>query len=149
MTDELAELRAESERIARQVEEAVPDFRFDRSDFGPEFGGACPWQGWGTYRGLRCYLRYRGDRASMTVWRGDADDDYSDGDVALCSVLDNYFNDPWCGSLHDAEILPFVRALVERLAPPSEENLTSYRLLAQAVDELMRRLGGEPLGPAG
>lgn len=142
---EVERIRIAKGAVADDVEAQVPGFVWDRSDGWPQFGGAVPWQGWGTYRGSPCYLRFRHNQASIAVYGDEAREI-----EVLAAVIWPYFPDghpdahEHAGDLADDQVAAFVHDLVGRLAPVSETNPTSATLLARAVDELMHRTSGEP-----
>lgn len=124
------------------VNAALPELEFNG------YGNGCPWQGEGKYlpiEGAEFYVRFRHNQASMTVFSGAP----FESDDLLSAVIYPWFdpetersceND--AGTLHgEDEIIAVASALIEKLAPVSEDNPTSQMLLASQVQALMDACG--------
>jgi len=128
--------------LADAIESQIPGFLWDRPGGRPNFGGACPWQGWGTWQGKPCYLRLRYNQASMTTY-----DDPAREIEAEAAVIWPYFPDgqidanEYAGWLADRQITDFVKDLVAQLAPVSAENPSGRTLMAQQVEAVLARMG--------
>jgi hypothetical protein len=138
----------ERERERDEINAALPD--------GVElinYGNGLPWQADTIFHGKHAYLRFRHNQGSMTVWDGEA----WESDVVLSCVVWPYFDpesDEACGGhagtlIGYDEVVPFVRRMLEELAPhDTETNPTSSELLARDVEALIaamkeRETGGE------
>lgn len=138
--------RNERLRIAEHVEAEIPDVKFTRNSYGVNMGGACPWQAEGTYQGQPFYVRFRHNQASMTVFDGD---EPFEGESVFCSVVYPYDAvdcDNLDGWLAEDEVLPFMRTVVDALAPVSEENPTGEMLMGRAIKRLMQAMGVDSSG---
>lgn len=133
---------------AEQIEAETPGFTFDRHGDGrPAFGGWAPWQADGHLQGQSCYLRFRHNQASMTVYDRDQENyDDNDREEILSAVIWPYYPEGHpehhvhTGSPLDADIAEMIRRLISELAPVSEDNPSSMMILARAVDALTARV---------
>lgn len=163
MSDEQRAVRLrEMQDLANEVEAKVPGFEFDRWEDGkPAFGGMMPWQADGHLHGKSCYLRFRHNQASLTVYDRDQEnyDDHHREEI-LSSVIWPYYPEghpehhEHTGKPLDEDIAEMVWLLVERLAPVSEDNPSGMMLLGRAVDALVEAekkglikwtVGGRPI----
>lgn len=72
-------------------------------------GGVCPYQAWGTYRGLDWYLRARHDSVSVSVAESGPDSDPVTGD--LISEVGEWMVFP--GDYHEENAVAHVRAVID------------------------------------
>ena len=133
--EERAESLRQAVALADTVEQSIEygELKIKRNgiDGRPDMGGMCPWQLTGTWNDQPCYMRFRGNSASMTVW---SDEEW--GTEVLASSVHGWAGDDmWAGSLDDDEVVPFVRALTKGLRPVDNETNPSHQtLLGRAVD---------------
>lgn len=139
-----------AKRVAKAdaIEAETPGFRFFRNTDGtPQMGGACPWQADGYVNDQACYLRFRHNQASMTVYDRDFDRWHpGDEKEILSSVIHPYYleghpeHHVHTGSPLDEDVAEMINRLVAELAPVSDENPSGLMIMGQQVDALTAKI---------
>lgn len=146
MTDEQwAKRLQERQDQANEIEYRVPGFEFERHEDGnPAFGGWAPWQADAHLHGAPCYLRFRHNQASLTVYDREREsyNDLGQKEI-LSSVIWPYYPEGHpdhhvhTGAPNDEDIAEMIGRLIKELAPVSEDNPSSLMIMERTVNELV------------
>lgn len=146
--DDEVDWAAPAREAAAILEAQIPGLVFERRRGRVASWGVIPMQAWGMLGDAPFYFRFRSDYASLEVYPGGQGLDerniraHRSVRPALVASRSGVTGDPYAGDLPGAKAAEVFADLHERLAPPSEDNLTTSQSIGRAVDALMARTGG-------
>ncbi|WP_251153813.1 hypothetical protein [Cellulosimicrobium sp. Marseille-Q4280] len=144
-TDEDIDWAQNAREAATILEAQIPGLRFERRRGDVASWGSIPMQAWGMLDDAPFYFRFRSDYASLEVYPGGQGLDerniraHRSVRAVLVASRSRVTGDPYAGYLGGAKAAEVFADLHARLAPPSEDNLTTSESIGRAVEALMAR----------